>query len=211
MELKIPNPWFWKILKPCLWGAFRQVLWQAPSAGSSLPLVDRAAVARCVALVEEMSGAELSAATSLPGTVHGLTALHVAAGTLTDPVLVRAMLQRGARPDARDVQGRTAAQFAREQRRLPQASAAADLIDAAHACTIESGRAVRVTRQALAAGLAVLLDRPDGVPLASSAGVPRTFDAATAFMATGLSSGAWVEVSPPGGQHRGWLRCSDLR
>ncbi len=148
---------------------------------------------------------------ALPGTVHGLTALHVAAGTLTDPVLVRAMLERGARPDARDVQGRTAAQFAREQRRLPQASAAADIIDAAHACNIERGRAVRVTRQALAAGLAVLLDRPDGVHLASSAGVPRTFDAATALIATGVSSGAWVEVSPPGGQLRGWLRCSDLR
>ncbi len=125
------------------------------------------------------------------------------------------MLARGARADARDAEGRTAAQFARQcaerQRGLVHASEAADLLDTAHAAAIERGRVVRVTRQGLVAGLAVLRDQPGGMQIVSSAGVPRGSNATTNFVATGVSSGPWLEVSPPGAQLRGWLRCSDLK
>eukprot|EP00662_Eupelagonemidae_sp_cell21_P039126 gene39126-29848_t len=69
----------------------------------------------------------------MPGSINGLTALHVAAGIVGDVMMVDRMLALGARPLAKDAQGRTAAEFAREcagrHPDLAYAAMAADFLD----------------------------------------------------------------------------------
>ncbi len=192
------------------------MLWRPAGSPDGVPLVDRAAVARCAGLVDGMAGAELSRPTTLPGSLHGLTALHVAAGMLTDAELARAMLARGARADARDAVGRTAAQYAQEcAARHPElqrhAAAVAALLHRAHAASVESGRGLRVARDFLAAGLAFLHAQPGGDGrVLGRGGAPASWPGTTTFTATGASSGVWVEARPPGAQSRGWLHCGEL-
>ncbi len=77
------------------------------------------------------------------------------------------------------------------------------MLDAHHASALGKGRTLRLARAHLTGGLAMLHAQPGGER------VPRSWDPATDFTATGVSDGAWVELRPPGGR-TGWLHVSSL-
>ena len=84
------------------------------------------------------------------------------------------------------------------------AVAAAEVLEQHHASSLGKGRTLRVARGRLTAGLAMLHEQPGG------GFVSRSWDAATDFTTTGVSSAAWLEVRPPGGHLAGWLHVAQL-